>query len=184
MLHGQRWVSKVQGDGNCLLKICAYFNGSELHEAKRSVITLRCGEEGYRRFVRKSSFRSIGITDTVSNLFENPQYTPAGVCASSSGRSQLSAAVHVMWVVASVDDTLVIVTPFVAKFDTHIYYSVPLSHTCPRSVLTATSRSASQEIPSPILMQPEDSLPCSEESAAGPYPEPDESSPYLPALFP
>jgi hypothetical protein len=34
-------------------------------------------------------------------------------------------------------------------------------------------------------MQPEGSLlPCSQESTIGPYPQPDESSPYLPTLFP
>jgi hypothetical protein len=32
-------------------------------------------------------------------------------------------------------------------------------------------------------MEPEGSLPCSEESSAGPYPEPDESSQYHPILF-
>jgi hypothetical protein len=32
-------------------------------------------------------------------------------------------------------------------------------------------------------MEPEDSLPCSQESAKGPYPEPDESSPHPPTLF-
>jgi hypothetical protein len=33
-------------------------------------------------------------------------------------------------------------------------------------------------------MEPEVSLPCSEESATEPYPKPDASSPQLPNLFP
>jgi hypothetical protein len=33
-------------------------------------------------------------------------------------------------------------------------------------------------------MEPEGSLPCSQEPAIGPYPKPDESSPQLPTLFP
>jgi hypothetical protein len=45
----------------------------------------------------------------------------------------------------------------------------------------ANSRSASQEIPPPSLafIEPEGSLPCSQEPTTGPHPEPDESSPYL-----
>jgi hypothetical protein len=33
-------------------------------------------------------------------------------------------------------------------------------------------------------MEPEGSLPCSQEPAAGPYPEPDDSSPQPSTLFP
>jgi hypothetical protein len=36
----------------------------------------------------------------------------------------------------------------------------------------------------PSFMEPEDSLPCSQELAAGSYPEPVESSPQFPNLFP
>jgi hypothetical protein len=33
-------------------------------------------------------------------------------------------------------------------------------------------------------MKAEDSLSCSQQSATGPYPEPNESSPHIPNLFP
>jgi hypothetical protein len=33
-------------------------------------------------------------------------------------------------------------------------------------------------------MEPEGSLPCSQQPATGPYPEPEDSSPYLLILFP
>jgi len=36
---------------------------------------------------------------------------------------------------------------------------------------------------SPSLMESEVSLPCPQEPATGPYPEPDESSLYVPNLF-
>jgi hypothetical protein len=47
----------------------------------------------------------------------------------------------------------------------------------------ADSHSASQQIPPPF-MEPIVSLPCSQEPATGPYPEPVASSPHLPILFP
>jgi hypothetical protein len=33
-------------------------------------------------------------------------------------------------------------------------------------------------------MEPEGSLPCSQQPAIGPHPEPDASSPHFPTLFP
>jgi len=36
----------------------------------------------------------------------------------------------------------------------------------------------------PTFMDPEGSLPCSQEYATGPYLEPDASSPHLPTAFP
>jgi hypothetical protein len=46
----------------------------------------------------------------------------------------------------------------------------------------AKSHSDSQEM-SLLFMKPEGSLSCWQEPASGPYPEPDESSPYIPMLF-
>jgi len=46
----------------------------------------------------------------------------------------------------------------------------------------ANSRSARQEIPR-LLLEPEGSLPCSQDPDTGPYPEPDEYSPHLPILL-
>jgi hypothetical protein len=46
----------------------------------------------------------------------------------------------------------------------------------------AASRSITQEFRN-ILWDPQGSLPCSQELATGPYPEPDESSLYHPTLF-
>jgi hypothetical protein len=48
----------------------------------------------------------------------------------------------------------------------------------------ADSRSAIQEIPTPPLMEPEDSLPCSQGPKTGLYPVPEESSPHIPTLSP
>jgi hypothetical protein len=47
----------------------------------------------------------------------------------------------------------------------------------------ADSHSDGQEIP-PSFMEPEGSLPCSQEAATGSYPEPDESRRHFPTLFP
>jgi len=44
------------------------------------------------------------------------------------------------------------------------------------------NRSASKKFPD--FMDPEGSLPCSQEPATGPYPKPDGSSPHLSTLFP
>jgi hypothetical protein len=46
----------------------------------------------------------------------------------------------------------------------------------------ANRYSASQEIPPPFI-ETEGSLPCSQQPATGPCPEPDESSAQLPTLF-
>jgi hypothetical protein len=46
----------------------------------------------------------------------------------------------------------------------------------------ANSHSASQKPPPPSL-EPEGSLPYSQQPATSPYPEPYESSPYIPILF-
>jgi hypothetical protein len=46
----------------------------------------------------------------------------------------------------------------------------------------ASSYSASQEN-SPPFVQPDSSLPCSQDPATESYPEPDASSPHLPTLF-
>jgi hypothetical protein len=40
---------------------------------------------------------------------------------------------------------------------------------------------ATQELPS-LFLEPEGSLSCSQEPSTGPYPEPDQSSPYYPTL--
>jgi hypothetical protein len=45
------------------------------------------------------------------------------------------------------------------------------------------SHSVCQQIPC-LFMEPKGSLPCSQEPANGPYPDPDKSTPRLPALFP
>jgi len=47
----------------------------------------------------------------------------------------------------------------------------------------ANSHLASQEVPPPF-MEPEGLSPCSQEPTTGSYPEPDESNPCLPTLFP
>jgi hypothetical protein len=46
----------------------------------------------------------------------------------------------------------------------------------------ANSHSVTQKIPPPLI-EPEGSLPCSQEPATGPYPESDESSLQLLTLF-
>jgi hypothetical protein len=47
----------------------------------------------------------------------------------------------------------------------------------------ANSHSASQEIPPPFI-EPKGSLPCSQQPAIGPYPDPHAVSSQLPTLFP
>jgi len=46
----------------------------------------------------------------------------------------------------------------------------------------AGSHSASQEFPC-LFMEPEGSLPCSQDPATGTYPDPNSSSPHLPTVF-
>jgi hypothetical protein len=53
----------------------------------------------------------------------------------------------------------------------------------PSSYWEANSRSATQEFPQ-HFMEPEGSLPCLQEPSTGPYPEPEQSKPNHPILFP
>jgi hypothetical protein len=52
-----------------------------------------------------------------------------------------------------------------------------------QSTWEGNSRKSIQEDPL-TLTEPESSLPCSQQPATGPYPEPDASSPHIPTLLP